>query len=491
MTYRAPLSILLAATLTACGESSPTPTDAQTDVAVDAQTDARADAPADSQSGCTVPAVRLGDSMEAVALATSPARCGQSPFQLVTDPSLGTPTGMMGARQSYTAAVLQALATAGGINLPVPLSRDVTVDQIAYTTQDRGHLTTATTLVAYPRNLSERTSFETILVLHGTSGFTDACAPSSTTDARALAAAFASAGYIVVAPDYLGMHGFGAPQGFPHPYLVGTATAIASLDALRAGIRHVAAQGTETCASARYVAFGGSQGGHAALWVDRIGGWYAPELTLMGTVATVPPADLEAETNRALRETVQATANVAAFLTVSAPWYGLGSRFSEVFRSPYDTVLPAMLAATCSPEVRDLTRETVFTQAMLDAGSSTAGVRSLMPWGCLVTENGITSTSIPRATPTGAGYGILWVLGESDQLVNTPIERTSFQTLCRAGYRMQYLECAGAAHTRATTWALPEILDFVRARFDGRPLDAASMCMVNAPTRCRATPAAM
>ncbi len=485
--HRAPLSLLLAATLTACGESSPAPSDAQADGPVDAQ----ADGPVDAQSGCVVPPVRLGDSMEATALATSPARCGQTAFRLITDPSLGTPTGMMGARQSYTAAVLQALATAGGINLPVALSRDVTVDQIAYTTQDRGRLVTATALVGYPRNLSERTSFETILVLHGTSGFTDACAPSTTTDARALAAAFASAGYVVVAPDYLGMHGFGAPQGFPHPYLVGTATAIASLDALRAGIRHVAAQGTETCARARYVAFGGSQGGHAALWVDRIAGWYAPELELMGTVATVPPADLEAESNRALRETVQATANVAAFLTVSAPWYGLGGRFSEVFRAPYDTVLPTMLAATCSPEVRDLTRETVFTQAMLDAGASTTGVRSLAPWGCLVTENGITSTSVPRATPTGAGYGVLWVLGESDQLVNTPIERASFLTLCRAGYRMQYLECAGAAHTRATTWALPEILDFIRARFDGRALDAASTCMVNAPTRCRATPAGM
>ncbi len=484
---RAPLCLLLASTLAACGESSPTPTDAALDV-VDATPDTAPDAAPDAQSACMISTPRLGDAAEARALAMTPARCGQSAFQLVDSPMLGAVTAM-GARQSLSAAVLQALATANNINLPVALSRDVTVDQVAYTTQDRGRLVDATALVAYPRNLAERTSFDVILVLHGTSGFTDACAPSSSTDARGLAAAFASAGYIVVAPDYLGMRGFGAPQGFPHPYLVGTATAIASLDAVRAGLRHVAAQGIETCASTRFVAFGGSQGGHAALWVDRIAGWYAPELELMGAVATVPPADLEAESNRALRDTVQATANVAAFLTVSAPWYGLGSRLSEVFLPPYDTRLPMMLASTCSPDVDGLTRETLYTRSILDAGASTAGVRSLDPWGCMVTENGLTSTSVPRAVPSRSSYGILWVTGENDQLVNTPIERASFETLCRGGYRMQYLECAGASHTRATTWALPEILEFIQARFAGRSLDAATACRLSAATRCRATPA--
>jgi hypothetical protein len=236
------------------------------------------------------------------------------------------------------------------------------------------------------------------------------------------------------------------------------------------------------------VTIGGSQGGHAVLWVDRIDSYYAPELEHMGVVATVPPADMEAKSNRGLRMTVQATANVAAFFTVAAPWYGLGDRLGEVFRTPWNVDLPMRLATQCSPDVRGLARETLFTQRILDGAATMQGVRSLDPWGCLVTENGITSTSVPRSPHTAASYGILWVLGESDQLVDTPIERASFETLCRAGYRMQYLECAGAAHTRATTWALPEILDFARDRFAGRALDSAAMCRVSAPTRCRATP---
>ncbi len=481
------LLLACAASLAACSDDASTPDASTPDAATDAL-------PSDASDGalapCPVEAPRLGDSMAARQFADSPARCGQAPFRIVADPSLGRPTGM-GARATYSAAVLQALATGAGIMLPVALDRDVAVDQISYTTQDRGRLLDATALVAYPRNLSARASFEVLLVLHGTSGFNDMCGPSATTDARALGAALASAGYVVVAPDYIGLRAFGGSTGFPHPYLVGTATAIASLDAVRAGIRHVAAQGAEACARPRFVTIGGSQGGHAALWVDRVAAYYAPELELMGTVATVPPADMEAETNRALRETVQATANVAAFYTTAAPWYGLGARLGEVFRAPYATSLPMMLASTCSPEVRGLTREALYTQALLDAAASAQGVRSLDPWGCLVTENGITSTSVPRAPNAQPGYGILWVLGEQDMLVHTPTERASFETLCRQGYRMQYLECQGAAHTRATTWALPEILDFARARFDGRPLDAASSCHVTAPVRCRATPAMM
>lgn len=493
---RSSLLVLPLSLVVACTDAPSTNVDATTvDVSQDASDTGAVDTARDalpeaSAASCVVPSVRLGDAMEARALAQSPARCGQAAHTWLNDPELGRVTGT-GAHANYTAAVLQALATAGNINLPVPLSRDVTVDQISYVTQDRGRRVEATTLVAYPRNLPTRADFEVLLVLHGTSGFNDACAPSTSTDARALGAALASTGYVVVAPDYIGLRAFGGSTGFPHPYLVGTATAMASLDAVRAGLRHIAAQSPDVCARPRYVAFGGSQGGHAALWVDRIGRWYAPELELVGTVATVPPADLIAEADRALQMTVPATANMAAFFTVTAPWYGLEGRLGEVFNAPWAADLPRLLATSCSPDVRSLTREALFTPTLLAAGASTSGIRGLDPWGCLAAENSLLATSVPRAGSTTQGYGILWVLGEQDQLVNTPIERASFQTLCRAGYRMQYLECLGATHTRATTWALPEILDFARARFDGRPLDAAATCVVNVATRCRATPAGM
>ena len=483
--------LLLPLALAACSDPAPAPADATVADAPDvAPPDAAPDdvAPDAAFPPCPFAPPRLGDSTAARALAMNPERCGQPAFRWLSSPDLGRPTGT-GARQTYAATILRALATGAGITLPVPITHDVVVEQLSYTTQDRGRLLDATTLVAYPSNLAQRTSFEVLLVLHGTSGFNDACAPSATSDARLLGAAFAAAGYVVVAPDYVGLRAFGGPTGFPHPYLVGATTAVASLDAVRAGVRHLAALGGPACARQRFVTIGGSQGGHAALWVDRIDGYYAPELEAMGAVATVPPADLEAQSNRGLRMTVQATANVAAFYTVIAPWYGLGGRLGEVFRAPWDVDLPMRLATSCSPDVRGLTRESIFTQSFLDAAGGPQGIRGVPAWGCPVIENGLTSTTVPRSEHTAPGYGVLWVLGEQDQLVDTPIERASFDTLCRQGYRMQYLECAGASHTRATTWAIPEILEFARDRFAGRPLDAAAMCRVTPPTRCRATPA--
>ena len=54
---------------------------------------------------------------------------------------------------------------------------------------------------------------------HGTSGFNDACAPSNDKDTRTLLGALAALGYVMVAPDSIGLRAFGGATGFP-PYLV-------------------------------------------------------------------------------------------------------------------------------------------------------------------------------------------------------------------------------------------------------------------------------
>jgi hypothetical protein len=51
---------------------------------------------------------------------------------------------------------------------------------------------------------------------------------------------------------------------------------------------------------------------------------------------------------------------------------------------------------------------------------------------------------------------------------------------------LQYLECAGAGHTDATSWALPEILTFLQARLAGEAF--APSCQVTAPVTCEGTP---
>jgi dienelactone hydrolase len=422
------------------------------------------------------------------AFAQTSAHCGVAPYSWVDTPDLGDVT-QKGPHDHIVADVAAVLFAQGNVHPTGPV-HDVDLDQIAYVTQDRGRKLEATALVAYPSDLDAKADLDVILVLHGTAGFTDACAPSSTSDAKPLIAALAALGYVAVAPDYIGLKALGAPTGCLHPYLVGQPTAISSLDAVRAVQKLLVADHGTVCAKPRFATIGGSQGGHAALWVDRLAPYSAQELVHVGVVATVPPADLVGEANRALRNTVPASLNMAAFYGAASPWYGVSARLGEVFLPPLDTTFGAELAASCSPgdSIRNKQIADVYTKTLLDAAASTEGIAKVSPWGCMVVENGLTTTSVKRLAPAYPGYDVLFVLGDSDTLVDPATERPGFDTLCKQGMQMQYLECAGATHTKATAWALPEIVDFVRDRFDGKAPNAATSCVRSAATKCRGTP---
>jgi alpha-beta hydrolase superfamily lysophospholipase len=93
---------------------------------------------------------------------------------------------------------------------------------------------------------------------------------------------FMEAGYVIAATDYQGL---GTPG--PHPYLVGDSEGIGALDSVRAA-RNLAEAG----ASADFVVWGESQGGHASLFAGQLASTYAPELNLHGVVGSAPAADL-------------------------------------------------------------------------------------------------------------------------------------------------------------------------------------------------------
>lgn len=481
-TRSARIPLFLALLACGCGAGD----DAATDTPAETPDDA-GDAPPPS---CSFPDPRLGTSPQARALAAAPARCGQPEFAWLDDPSLGDVVSVEPAI-GFRAASLADAAQREGFQTPREIVYDAAVRTVTYVTQDRGRLVEATALVAYPFEPADgRTSFGALLLLHGTSGFTDGCGVSGSDEYHILGALFASLGYIVVAPDYLGLKSGGAPTGFPHPYLVGQATALASLDAVRALGRLAPDQRGHLCVEPRFVAFGGSQGGHAALWVDRLAPYYAAELELLGVVATVPPSDLLGHGERSLSSVVDATANSIAFLSVAAPWYGCGDRLDEVFVPPLDADIPAALAGSCDPE-DDLPDYDelgdVFTTSLLEAAAA-GTFRDLDPWGCLFAENGLTTTSVERIPPTDPSYGVLFVVAERDRLVDPSIERAAFATLCAQGMRMEYLECAGAGHVDGTFWALPEIVDFADARFAGEPFEGPAVCELRAAERCRGTP---
>ncbi|OWP73502.1 lipase [Pseudomonas sp. K2I15] len=116
---------------------------------------------------------------------------------------------------------------------------------------------------------------------HGTVGSADICAPSfagrSPRDTRYLNYWLAQ-GYAIVATDYQGL---GTPG--LHPYGLSSPLAYGVLDSIRA----VMAGGFDL--SKRVVVFGQSQGGRAAFATAVYAKDYAPELNIVGVVATGTP----------------------------------------------------------------------------------------------------------------------------------------------------------------------------------------------------------
>nr|WP_310796143.1 lipase family protein [Paraburkholderia fungorum] len=116
---------------------------------------------------------------------------------------------------------------------------------------------------------------------HGTVGSADVCAPSFTSrserDTRYLSHWLAQ-GYAIVATDYQGL---GTPG--LHPYGLTRPLAYGVLDSIRA----VAHGGFDV--SSRVVVFGQSQGGRAAFATAVYAKTYAPELKIVGVVATGTP----------------------------------------------------------------------------------------------------------------------------------------------------------------------------------------------------------
>jgi hypothetical protein len=119
----------------------------------------------------------------------------------------------------------------------------------------------------------------------------------------------------------------------------------------------------------------------------------------------------------------------------------------------------------------------LFTTAFVEKFTAHAW-DGLAPWYCLYAENSIDLTSVTRKT----GTPFYWVVGEKDELVDAAGARQMFDTLCTAGYAMDFLECKGAGHSEAGLSSMKEQIAWVRDRFDGKPLT--NPCVKSDPVCC-------
>lgn len=482
------LAVALVALVGACGDpnasSAPAPSSAA----------AEPSSPPNASPAPSAPAPTNDAGTAVDAAVASRAKCGAAPYEWSKSAALGDVLESQ-SKAPHTPlelnyAILEA-KNKGAFETRRFAKHGTKTRLLRYQTQDRGKLVDATTLVAYP-DVSSPKTFPVLLILHGTAGFTDACSPSAGvaddalggfTDGTALLLSlFASLGYVAVAPDYIGLKSLGAPTGFLHPYLVAEPTAIASLDAVRAAKKSLVGS---SITPGDVVVMGGSQGGHAAAFVNRYAPHYAPEIAIKGSVWDVPPTDLLGQARPALAAWVNATKNLVALATTFESWYRASPNgLASAFLAPWDTQIPATLGSTCSPSASlfaGVTRETLFTPAFLASGEQ-PGFGGLAPWACYLAENSLPTTSVPKIGDVPS----LFLLGENDELVNNDVERASFQKLCAQGHSLTYLECAGASHTKPLTYAFDQWLDFLEDRLAGKPVTGA--CVLHPPEKCTSTP---
>ncbi len=426
----------------------------------------------------------------------APGACGIAPYSWLPADQVGQVVTFEEAfLTDLEPATVDDLLAGAGFEALTPVSYGVRNFLLRYTTQDRGALVEATAVVGVPLGLAPDAQVPVAMWLHGTTGFVDACAPSRKIDGLAASILLASRGFVTVAPDYIGLTGFGesSPDAFPHPYMVAEPTALAALDAVRAALAAVAdpshaADLAVTGDPARVVVIGGSQGGHGALFTERYAPHYAPELTLAAVAAAVPPSDLVSQSEWAAAHWGRTATTLAPAVVSMSRWYGapddLGGVLTDLPPLHLSTGLAQLMAEHCGvpPALDALDDLDQLYQPAFLAAAAAGDWDALPPWGCYLAENSLPTTSVPRVSDTP----ILTVYGELDDIVRTPLERASVATLCAQGYRIEYLECAGEAHTGGGVAAMPYMMDWLDARLSDAPWPAADLCVVGDPVDCRA-----
>lgn len=438
-----------------------------------------------SQFGC--PAVAPLPSDEPHPLdALGSGGCGLEPYDWVPLDGMGAIVASEPVpAATMTRDALRSILATADIDA-TPIEHGIRTWRIRYRTQDRGVPVEATALIAVPDDTPPDDPLSTVLWLHPTVGFTDACAPSGDTLMTIANVAFAGAGFVLVAPDYLGMAGFGEPSGMLHPYVVPEPTAIASLDALRA----LAAFRAEQVAldlppdDGRTVFWGNSEGGAAALWADRYAPYYLPEVDVTAVVAGVPPTDTTGIARWGTAHAGDAAVGVIGYLVTHHDWYRAEVGLTDILTDEEPLFLASeavsILEDSCDgdlPVTGDEQVEDIFTPELVDA-AQTGDWTALQPWGCFVETGDLSKTVIPRRSDAP----VLMIVGEADTLVVGEVERAHAAVLCDAGYTIDYLECAGLGHADTVYATFDDQLAWIRARLDGVPV--ADPCVIGPPVPC-------
>ncbi len=281
---------------------------------------------------------------------------------------------------------------------------------------------------------------------HGTWGVASKCAPSESEKFFALTPAINAVrmGYVVVAPDYPGL---GTDK--PHPYLVGRPAAQSVFDIVRA-TRAV----PELRAGSRFVVWGESQGGHAALWTAMTAA-ENNDLELIGVAAGAPPTDLAANFRGA------SDANARTFLTAltADSW----SRYFDLeldFGKRRSPAIIRKLAGNCIASSSMPRLGALIGMFALRSDLKHFDFASEAPWSEIIRKNSATpSFNVP----------LLIAQTEKDPLVAPSVTLSFASKACSRGMPVRWITLPGKDHATTAMQSATETLQWIDDRFAGQP----------------------
>jgi acetyl esterase/lipase len=285
---------------------------------------------------------------------------------------------------------------------------------------------------------------------HPTSGVVPRCAPSLAIflfeQIQGLRS-FIRDGYVVAATDYPGL---GTPE--THPYLVGESEGRAVLDSVRVASAMPGAGGGR-----KFVVWGHSQGGHAALFTGILAKSYAPELDLLGVAAAAPATDLTTLMNDDIDSV--GGKNITAMTLWS---------WQRVFHANMDKIvdpraMPAVdeLVQECIEGPFDIKRRARTEAPLEQYFLTTKHPSDLEPWHTLLANN--SPGALPPEIP------VFLAQGTDDVIIHPEVTQNYEAGLCKAGSKVRMILMPGIGHGRAAQASTSALLDWAADRFDGKP----------------------
>jgi alpha-beta hydrolase superfamily lysophospholipase len=283
---------------------------------------------------------------------------------------------------------------------------------------------------------------------HGTLGQGDACAPSRSAnplqDTGNWLDQMMRLGWVVVSTDYVGLGTPGTDR-----YLVAQAEARDVVNAVRAAREFESAE-----AGTRWVVWGHSQGGHAALWTGHLAGDLAPELTLLGAAAAAPAAELlpimEAQWDTVVGWVIGP--EVAVSWPTAAPRVSLDGVLSDAGRDNY-----RRLAEEC------VTPAAIEGLIRSDLGERFFAVDPTTRPDWAAAARAETVPAMPASMP------VYLAQGTADTVVLPQPNALLQRRWCAAGSALTVLWMGGVSHQAAATTAGPDAVAWMADRFADRP----------------------